>query len=443
MSEEAPTSQIEATIRRAGEAEFSAPVPVSGPGFPEETDIAVAPDGSVTVVWKERTSPAANESVIKISTMVSGSETFADPEIISEPGFHNSPPRVAAKSDGGVLVAWDRDASDEESRIFVASITDHSSKPLVQELTSKADHDEFGRPSHPLVVTGLAGEAIVTWNTTWNLHWVFQQASSNPQEWSKPSRLHEDTTYDMVLHSDGLAIVPTWEAVESDDDWEEDLGVVGEGEIWLNWMNASPGEPDRKGSNWIIEGESVEGPKVALGSDGTLALVFRQHHELRVEVWSPGEDWEDRVERLSLEPPDEEESFQLLVGPEGEVTVIWLGDSVGNCPVSATRPGGSKAFETSGELRKVSKGTSSRELRADSDPSGAITVCWLDTERVEPQAEHEEKRESVISVVRPSGDAKFSEPVRVGGPSEKIGSLSMNTGYDGTTAIVWAAERRG
>lgn len=447
MSGKPDDSRIEVVTRHPDEEYFSTQIPVPGSGFPEEPDIALGPDGSLVVIWKESASEDDVESVIKLAKMPRGSVEFEEPETLSPAGVHFSPPKVGIRSDGEILAVWDRDITADESQICLASIPHADSGHQTQTFPKKADSEEFGRPCYPNVVVGGNDEVMVTWNTDQERHWVFREGSADTGEWSSPSCFLASNPYDTVLHPDGLAIVPTWEAVESDDEWGEDLGPAGEGEIWLKWMNASPDKPDREGSNWIIEGESVEGPKVSLGPDGTLALVFRHHYELRVGLWTPGEDWEDRPELLHLEPPDEspESSAQVLVGPDGEVTVIWIGKpgSGGIGVVSATRPAGSDDFETPGELRKVSEGKTLRDLGAASDDSGSIVACWLEAEWLGSQEEHQGGSDTVFAVVKPAGEADFSEPIQMGESSGEIRNLSMATGSDGTTAMAWATEKRG
>ena len=98
----AGTATVRAAMRAAGTASFGAAQTLSLPGDARTPAVAIAPDGSVVVVWKQVRS---GDPVIMAATRPAGG-SFGTPEQLSAVGPEPFAPQVAAGADGTVAAVW-------------------------------------------------------------------------------------------------------------------------------------------------------------------------------------------------------------------------------------------------------------------------------------------------------------------------------------------------
>ncbi len=113
-------SIVQAATRPAGATSFGAPVDLSAPGQDAtRPEVAVGPGGLTAVVWQR--SDGSN-TIIQAATRAAGSTTFSAPQDLSAPGQSAEVPQVAIGSDGAMTAVWRRfDAGPTQSIIQVAT----------------------------------------------------------------------------------------------------------------------------------------------------------------------------------------------------------------------------------------------------------------------------------------------------------------------------------
>jgi hypothetical protein len=96
---------IQAATRPAGSSVFGSPQNLSTGPEPGNPRVAVAPDGATTVVWENND---GGSQIILAATRPAGSNVFGLPQDLSEDGGNASEPEVAVAPDGATTVVWRR-----------------------------------------------------------------------------------------------------------------------------------------------------------------------------------------------------------------------------------------------------------------------------------------------------------------------------------------------
>ncbi len=433
--------------RQPGSAEWSETVALSRSGHIANPDVAVEPDGSVTVVWKRNASPESDDitSLIETARKPLTSSDFGDVEILSDEGFHFSPPRVAATCKGRVVVVWDNDLSETESRVVIADRRGPSFDYEEGEFVPQDDEDhesEVGRFCHPAITTNSDGSVIVTWNTTFCRHWRFFSEASPNYEWYGPGKVHCDASFGTAFLPDGRVLFPVWDQSWSDDEDAEDLGAAGMGEIMLHWQDPSLGNKKLDGGTLILQEEAVETPLVAVGDNGTVALVFKHWSTVKAAIWSPRRKSLNRVPDLISVVEDEDYPFdetmtQLVVSPDGTVTLVMFSFEA-NSVIAASKTPDSDGFDEPVQIRSCN-GNIVRDLTTVIDDAGNITAVWWEGELFEDGSNHDKTGGAIMSLTWPAGEGDSANPVVLSRPNGAFSGLSLSLGVDGTTAAAWAA----
>lgn len=149
---------IEAAFRPAGEASFSAPVNVSGDdGSSEQPVLATLPDGGATLAWVQK---SGEEGVIQAATREGSEISFSEPVDVSGTKGSNSQVTAAASPRGDVSVAWSNaQGSNDGAAIFAATKADGDGEfSSSQELS-----DSAGRHSLPVLAYSPDGQLNAVW----------------------------------------------------------------------------------------------------------------------------------------------------------------------------------------------------------------------------------------------------------------------------------------
>jgi hypothetical protein len=96
---------IQAATRPAGSSVFGSPQNLSTGPDPDNPRVAVAPDGATTVVWENND---GGSQIILAATRPAGSNVFGLPQDLSEDGGNAFEPEVAVAPDGATTVVWRR-----------------------------------------------------------------------------------------------------------------------------------------------------------------------------------------------------------------------------------------------------------------------------------------------------------------------------------------------
>ena len=169
---------IQASTRPPG-GPFGAPVNLSTPGQDaDDSRIATAPDGTATAVWSR--SNGAN-AIIQASTRPPGG-SFGAPVNLSAAGQNAVNAKIAVAPDGTATVVWQRE----------------SGLNLVVQAATRPPGGSFGAPvtisalapnaSHPQIAVASDGAATVVWERYDGANYVVQAVLRPSGGASRPSR---------------------------------------------------------------------------------------------------------------------------------------------------------------------------------------------------------------------------------------------------------------
>jgi hypothetical protein len=312
--------------RPAGSTTFGTPEQLSDPtgsgnvGFAYFPEVAVAPDGTTTVVWARYANQT--DRVIQIRTRPAGSSTFGPTEDLSNIGVNSSNQQVAVAPDGSTTVAWLQEDQDTGDQAVVTT-------------TRPAGAATFG-PSQSL---------------------------------SPDGRYLELDNLSLTVGVEGLAAL-SWSVDYADGDLGLQVSTRPAGE-------ASFGAPETISTP---ETENYD-PRVAIGPDGSLTAVWEEYSYssnvetdlIRFANRPAGSATFGLPQTLSAEGAF---SFFPVLGTasDGTTTVAWLQedqDTGDQAVVTTTRPAGAATFGPSQSLSP-----DGRYLQLAVAPTGAATIVW-------------------------------------------------------------------
>ncbi len=99
---EASQGDLQAATRAPGANSFGEPVDIATPGSASEPDLAIGPNGDVTVVWAEL---VGADWLVQSATRRSGAGSF-DLRDIAVPEISGSAPQITTGADGTTVVTW-------------------------------------------------------------------------------------------------------------------------------------------------------------------------------------------------------------------------------------------------------------------------------------------------------------------------------------------------
>lgn len=135
--------------------EFTVSGPVDGNPYYVHPDVAVAGDGTFTVVWAE--SQSLDDRIFGRRFDPGGAPLGAEFVVNPSPSHDGDQPAVAAAPDGRVVVVW-RGAGISGQRY------DAGGAPLGGEFQVSVTHPQFGDVEFPAVAAGPDGSFVVAWS---------------------------------------------------------------------------------------------------------------------------------------------------------------------------------------------------------------------------------------------------------------------------------------
>lgn len=162
---------VQATVRAPLPASFSAPVPISQDDNARDPEVAVGPDGSVTVVWVLADGPGG---VVQASTKPARSTAFSAPVTLSDGGELIGYPKIAIGPDGRTTVVWSRGTGNE--KVIQAATREAGATTFAPPI----DLTEPGSPAYEVEIAAPPGAAnpCSTLNTAvWEREMAVQEAS--------------------------------------------------------------------------------------------------------------------------------------------------------------------------------------------------------------------------------------------------------------------------
>lgn len=381
---------VYAATRPAGQAVFGPPELLSDPiGTDQWPRVAVSPDGTTTVVWKN-----TGADVIQAVTRPPGSATFGPIEVISEVGLQPFLPEVVAGGDGSVTAIW-------EARDFIPD-PPYATYSQVKAAVRLPGQSAFG-PAKNISEQGALSNACPT----------LQQVASAP----------EGTT------------TAVWSLVDVSGDCVIQSATRAAGQASFPSPSTTP--PD------VLSAPGEEGnfPQVAVGRNRKATAVWRNATHGRIDSATRTAGAASFGDPVDISDGENGVDPQVALAPDGQATAVWSTNST-DLIEGATRAAGSSAW---GEVTTVSilDGPSTAQyfpkLAVAND--GRATVVW--TNLVSPGG----NRLGTLSTTRAPGSSDWSAAEMLGpdgGPfSYPFPIPDLAVGADGRATAVWNANRDG
>jgi len=186
------------------------PVTLSNSGRNDGPQVAIAPDGTVTVAWSN------DDAAVQHATRPSGSGSFLPLGTIDGDGGNVSPVRIGVAADGTAVLAWTRSANGS-SRIWTAERPPGGSFGGVEEI---------GQPSG--VVFSNLSALVVHPNGDAEIAWCASDAQHTSQTIYAATRTASGTL---------TAPVPVSSTVQRAS--EASMALAGDGSIVIGWTERS------------------------------------------------------------------------------------------------------------------------------------------------------------------------------------------------------------
>jgi hypothetical protein len=348
----------------AGTADATQPTDIFIPAeVPTAADVAVAADGTATVVWSARTDGRFTVYMRRI-----GPDETGPAMPLSDAGEDALAPQVAVAPDGTATVVWIR--SDGSSFIVQARQVDPGGTPE----GSTADLSQGGRDAAaPRVDVGSDGTATVVWKRYDGAHYLVEER-----------RL---TAAGELLPADSSNVLsePGQDAVEPAVAGAPDGGAAV---VWSRYDGAHSivqarriepdGAPAGATANLSAEGQSAVQPQLAVAPGGAATVVWTRfdggHWVIQGQRLSAAGAPEGVTANLS-NPTGNAAEPQLAAGADGKVTVVWDRYDGSSFVVQARRIGATGTPAASA-LNLSAGGRDAGEPQVDVAPDGTATVLW-------------------------------------------------------------------
>lgn len=378
------------------------------------SDVAVAPDGTATVVWSAR---QGGGDFQVFARRIAPDGIRGPVQQLSASGQDALAPQVAVAPDGTATVAWVRsDGADflaQARRIAPDGTPEESTKNL-----SNTGQDA----AEPQVAVAPDGTSTVVWKRFDGSHYLVQERRIAP-DGTREASFHvlseakQDAVEPQVAAGpDGVATV-VWSRFDGTN------SIVQERRI------EADGEPAEATQSLSLAGENAIEPEVAAAGDGTATVVWDRfdgsHWIVQAQRLSAAGLPEGGAANLSASGHDAAEP-QLALAEDGAATVAWDRFDGSSFVVQARRldPGG----EPAGSAVDLSAtGRDAGEPAVAIAPSGTATVLWS---RFDGSNWIVQRRDLAAE-----GTFAATESLSTAGRS--AGHPALAWGADGTLAMTW------
>jgi hypothetical protein len=349
---------------KAGAADPTQPSDIFIPAeVPTAPDVAVAPDGTATVVWSARTDGHFTVYMRRIGPDGTGPATP-----ISDSSQDALAPQVAVAPDGTGTVTWIR--SDGTDFLVQARRVDpEGNLDVATENLSQSGHDA----ATPRLDVGSDGTATVVWKRFVEGHYLVEERRLTPAGDPLPaaaanvlSEAGQDAVEPAVSAGPGGVATVAWSRFD------------GAHSIVQTRRIGATGAPEAATGNLSAEGQSAVEPQVAMAPSGAATVVWDRfdgsHWVIQGQRISAAGAPEATPTTLSNNTRNAAEP-QLAVGPEGKVTVVWDRYDGTSFVVQARRIDAAGALAAA-TLNLSASGRDAAEPQVDVSPTGTATVLW-------------------------------------------------------------------
>lgn len=315
---ETNTPVISASIRPPGQG-FGAPIDISAdvPNNPDGLEVAVANDGTATVVW---TREEGSSRVVESTTRAPGGP-FSYPVRLSALGGSVSAPDIAVANDGTATVVWSwRDnAADSPTVVQAATRTPGGSFGSPVDLEAPAGQVQ----DSPSIAVANDGTATVVWSRgDYDVPGIPPKAikvATRPPGASfgpaveLPGSRPEGGTPQIAISPDGSATV-VWR-------W-----TPGDGTHVIKAATRAPGGSFTAPTDISTAGQSFERPEIAVAEDGTVtvaSLRTNRPESVYATTRPPGGSFGPQVPISGSANGSVAATQQVATAPDGMATVVW------------------------------------------------------------------------------------------------------------------------
>jgi hypothetical protein len=238
--------------------------------------VAVAPDGTTTVVWDQR---AGEDASLRAVTRAAGAAAWTKPSLVAGPYQSVSPPELSAADDGSLTLAWQASDQSETQSIHTATRAPSGGAWSAPQVVTGTD-DLVETPEPLIAPDGEVTLVWVDWTTTFGTRTATRGTDGT---WSGVKTLstgYVSEQYDAAIGDDGTVRVL----------WTQD---GGDGRVLLesarsdgSWSTATrlPGSANEFVRGQISVGENGEATAVW---SGTAADSYLDRLYGARTVWPP------------------------------------------------------------------------------------------------------------------------------------------------------------
>ncbi|GAB7103122.1 hypothetical protein JCM4814A_14360 [Streptomyces phaeofaciens JCM 4814] len=360
---ETVTGNLYAARRPANSDTWSTRAKIGGTTF--NARLAARPDGSVVAVWIDTGTGTGWRTLSAV--LPAGQTAWSQPTVLDSTDVSSSiVPDIAVRPGGVVAAVWGRSANSR-SEVFASLLYPEGTWSEPEQVSNAATHagtSRYGNVGGPQIAfDGQGGLVVSYWMSVGEMYRVM--TSSRPAEtfaWQTP---------EMITASYEL---PT-------------LGSAPDGSLHLVYK-------DLNGSFQVLRradaASAWSGPRTAASAVGTVAEMPRP-----------------------------------LVGPDGDVTLVWFDRAAGADDVrTATFDSGTGEWA---ESRTLSAGTAAYTADAEIAPDGSVHVLWPESD-----GQTGSLYEATLA------DGEWTSPRRVATVGKLVrGEIAANSAGDATA--VWGA----
>jgi len=331
----------------------------SGHSEAAEPAIAVAPDGSVYVVWVNH--GPNSKSDVMIARFNSEREIQGHPVRVNEqPGrataWRGDPPTIAVAPDQTVFVGWTASVESESGHttdIYLSSSRDHG-----QTFGPAVKVNDDAKPAvhgmHSLAV-GSDGRVYVAWLDERNIKPL---AMNDVKKNASSSGHHMESNRELFFASSadgGHSFTPNQRVASNVCPCcKTALAINRDGRIYLSWRQVLPGDlrhiavsssADQgktftspvivSDDQWVLAGCPVSGSTLSVAVDGTLSVLWYsagKNGETGL-YWSQSKDNGATFGGRQLVMPGQTRGTPVLVLTDGEFTGVWERNEKGQATV--------------------------------------------------------------------------------------------------------------
>lgn len=348
----------------AGAADAAQPTDIYGPAeVPTAPEVAVAADGTATVVWSAAAGGSFTVYMRRIEPAAVGPVVA-----LSSPGQDALAPQVAVAPDGTATVAWIRsDGANflvQARRIGPGGTPEESTKNL-----SRTGHDAAAAR----LDVDSAGTVTVVWKRYDGWNYLVEERQLTPAGERLPAEgpnVLSETAGDAV--EPAVAAGPSGTATVVWSRYDGSHLIVQERRI------EAAGTPAAATSNLSAADQNALQPQVAAAPGGAATVVWNRfdgsHWLIQDQRLSAAGAPQGAVSTLSAAGRDAAEP-QLAIGPDGRAMVVWERYDGASFIVQGRRidAAGAPAATT---LALSASGHGAAEPQVDVAPDGTATVLW-------------------------------------------------------------------